>query len=138
MEKSIIEKNRQVVDKFFIALETQQFDLLREVFATDGRQLNPYSPEGFPASFDGAEGIYRQYSGLTGNFGQMKFPRKIFATEDPNFFFVKFRGEIEIKSGGKYENDYLGTFRLVDGKVVEYTEYFNQVVMAKAFNIELK
>jgi ketosteroid isomerase-like protein len=139
MEKrSVIEQNRQVVDNFFIALETQQFDMLKVVFAETGRQLNPYSPEGFPKSFDGAENIYKQYSGLTANFGQMKFPRTIYATEDPNFFFVKFSGEIEIKAGGKYKNDYLGTFKLENGKVVEYTEYFNQIVMAKAFGIELK
>ena len=135
---AITEQNRQVVDNFFIALETQKFDMLKDVFATEGKQLNPYAPNGFPKSFDGAEGIYKQYSGLTANFGQMKFPRQIFSTEDPNFFFVKFRGEIEIKKGGKYENDYLGTFRLENGKVVEYTEYFNQVVMANQFGIELK
>ena len=129
--------NKQVVDSFFTTLENQQFELLKEIFAADGRQLNPYAPEGFPKSFDGAEGIYKQYSGLTVNFGKMMFPRKIYATEDPDFFFVQFRGEIEIKSGGKYENDYLGTFRLKNGKIIEYTEYFNQVVMAKAFNIQL-
>ncbi|MFY7733571.1 MAG: nuclear transport factor 2 family protein [Bacteroidia bacterium] len=139
MERLILtESNRKVVDNFFVALETQKFEMLKEVFAENGKQLNPYSPEGFPKSFDGSEGIYKQYSGLTANFGQMRFPRQIFATEDPNFFFVKFKGEIEIKAGGKYENDYLGTFKLENGKVVEYTEYFNQVVMAKAFNIDLK
>lgn len=134
----IIEKNRKVVDNFFIALETQKFEMLKEVFAENGKQLNPYAPEGFPKSFEGSESIYKQYSGLTNTFGQMKFPRQIFTTEDPNFFFVKFRGKIEIKAGGKYENDYIGTFKLENSKVVEYTEYFNQIVMAKAFNIDLK
>ncbi|HEY4784993.1 MAG TPA: PhzA/PhzB family protein [Bacteroidales bacterium] len=138
METKLVEQNRKVVDNFFIALETQKFEILKEVFAKNGKQLNPYSPEGFPKSFDGSEAIYKQYSGLTVNFGQMKFPRQIFATEDPNFFFVKFKGEIVIKSGGKYENDYLGTFKLENGQVIEYTEYFNQIVMAKAFNIDLK
>lgn len=132
-----IERNRKVVDNFFVALETQQFEILKEVFADNGRQLNPYSPDGFPRSFDGAEAIYQQYSGLTAHFGKMKFPRVIYATEDPNFFFVQFKGEIVIKSGGHYKNDYLGTFKLYDGKIIEYTEYFNQVVMAKAFNINL-
>jgi len=131
------QSNKKVVDTFFVALETQQFDLLKEVFATDGKQLNPYAPDGFPKSFDGAEGIFKQYSGLTVSFGQMRFPRTIYATEDPDFFFVQFRGEIEIKAGGKYENDYLGTFKLKNGKIIEYTEYFNQLVMAKAFNIQL-
>lgn len=138
MNQSLIESNRKVVDNFFVALETQKFEMLKDVFAENGKQLNPYSPAGFPKSFDGAEGIYKQYSGLTANFGQMKFPRQILATEDPNFFFVKFKGEIEIKAGGKYENDYLGTFKLENGKVVEYIEYFNQIVMAKAFGIDLK
>jgi ketosteroid isomerase-like protein len=131
------QSNKKVVDTFFVALETQQFELLKEVFAIDGKQFNPYAPEGFPKSFDGVEGIFKQYSGLTASFGQMRFPRTIYATEDPDFFFVQFRGEIAIKAGGKYENDYLGTFKLKNGKIIEYTEYFNQVVMAKAFNIQL-
>ena len=130
-------QNRTVVDGFFVALETSRFAQLKEVFAENGRQLNPYAPPGFPASFDGSEAIYRQYSGLTASFGKMEFPRKIYATEDPDFFFVQFRGKIEIKAGGTYENDYLGTFRLSNGRIVEYTEYFNQVVMAKAFGIAL-
>ena len=133
-----IATNRQTVDKFFVALETQNFELLNDVFAENGRQLNPYVPEGFPKNFDGRAAIYKQYSSLPANFSSMKFPRSISATEDPNFFFVKFRGEIVIKAGGTYENDYIGTFRLENGKVVEYTEYFNPIVMAKAFGIALK
>lgn len=133
----LLENNRKLVDNFFIALESQKFEKLKEVFAENGKQLNPYSPEGFPKNFDGAESIYKHYSGLTSKFGRMKFPRQIFATEDPGFFFVKFREEFEVKAGGNYENDCLGTFRVENGKVVEYTEYFNQVAVAKAFNIAL-
>lgn len=136
-QAQLIESNKKVVDNFFMALETQQFEMLKDVFAPNGKQLNPYAPDGFPKSFDGADGIYSQYAGLTANFGEMKFPRKIYATEDPNFFFVQFKGIIQIKTGGTYENAYLGTFRLNGGKVIEYTEYFNQIVMAKAFNIQL-
>jgi hypothetical protein len=36
------------VDSFFVAFETQQLHMLKEVFAEKGRQLNPYAPEGFP------------------------------------------------------------------------------------------
>jgi ketosteroid isomerase-like protein len=135
--QDLAQRNKEVVDSFFEALETEQFEKLREIFAPQGRQLNPYVPEGFPKSFDGAEAIYQQYSGLPQQFGQMKFPRTIYATDDPNFLFVKFTGDIDIKAGGKYTNDYLGTFRLENGRVVEYTEYFNPIVMAKAFNISL-
>jgi ketosteroid isomerase-like protein len=135
---TIIEQNRKVVDSFFVALETQNFELLNEVFAEKSRQLNPYVPEGFPKSFDGREAIYNQYSSLPATFGEMKFPRTIYATENPNFFFVVFQGVIDIKAGGSYQNDYIGTFKLEDNQIVEYTEYFNPIVMAKAFGIELK
>lgn len=138
LENGSMKTNKELVDQFFVALETQQFHFLKEVFAEDAKQLNPYIPEGFPKSFDGREAIYQQYNGLTANFGQMRFPREIFSTEDPNTIFVKFRGEIEIKAGGKYVNDYFGIFRIKDGQVVEYQEYFNPIVMAKAFNIDLK
>lgn len=135
--KTQTEQNRHTVDQFFVALETQQFSILKDIFAVDGRQLNPYAPDGFPKSFDGAEAIYQQYSGLTAHFGQMRFPRQIMATEDPDFFLVTFKGQIEIKAGGTYENDYVGTFRLKEGKIVAYTEYFNQLVMARAFGLKL-
>jgi ketosteroid isomerase-like protein len=134
----IIEQNRKVVDAFFVALETQNFDLLKEVFAENGRQFNPYIPEGFPKTFDGRQAIYKQYSSLPQSFGEMKFPRTIYATENPNLFFVVFKGDIEIKAGGSYQNDYIATFKLDNHQVVEYTEYFNPIVMAKAFGIELK
>jgi ketosteroid isomerase-like protein len=137
MRIELTEQNRKVVDNFFVALETQKFEILKDIFAANGKLLYPYSLEGFPKCVDGVDAIYKQYSGLTANFGQMKFPRQILATEDSNFFFVKFKGEIEIKAGGKYENDYLGTFKLDNGKVIEYTEYFNQIVMAKTFKIDL-
>ena len=86
MKDELIEKNRKVVDNLFVALESRKFEMLTDVFAESGKQLNPYSPEGFPKSFDGAEGIYKQYRGLAANFGQMNFPRQILVTEDPNFF----------------------------------------------------
>lgn len=131
------QNNKELIDSFFRAIENQQFEVIKEVFDENGRQLIPYAPDGFPKALNGAEAVYNQFSGLTAYFGQMKFPRQIFATEDPDFFFVKFMGDIEIKTGGKYENDYLGTFRLKDGKIIEYAEYFNPIVMAKAFNIQI-
>ena len=131
-------RNRQVVESFFEALETQQFAKLRDIFAPDGRQVNAFVPAGFPKSFEGSEEIYKQYSGLTKLFGRLRFPRTIHTTEDPNYFFVEFKSDIDMLAGGKYRNDYIGTFRLRNGRVVEYTEYLNPLRLAEAFNIPLK
>ncbi|MBG8554372.1 nuclear transport factor 2 family protein [Hymenobacter guriensis] len=131
------QQNRQVVNRFYEAVESQQFAVIKDVFLPNARQLIPYAPPGFPKRLEGSEAIYQQFSGLTAYFGRMRFPRQIFVTEDPDFLFVKFNGDMEVKSGGKYENEYVGTFRLKDGKIVEYVEYFNPLVMARAFNIKL-
>lgn len=129
--------NRATIDRFFVALETADFDVLNQIFTEDAKQINAYIPEGFPKVLDGRNAIYQQYSGLPENFGEMKFPRTIYGTDDPNVFFVTFKGEIIIKAGGTYENDYIGIFKLRDGLIYEYTEYFNPLVMAKAFGISL-
>jgi hypothetical protein len=63
--------------------------MLKKVFAVNGKQLNPYAPENFPKSFDGAEAIYKQNSGLTTNFGAMRFPQADFCHGRSEFLFRK-------------------------------------------------
>ncbi|MBE9011066.1 nuclear transport factor 2 family protein, partial [Pseudanabaenaceae cyanobacterium LEGE 13415] len=99
--------NQEAVEAYFRALETGQFEVLREIFAQDARQVMPYAFGDFPKSFDGREGIYKQYSSLPKLFSKMSFPRTIYPTENPNVLFVQFRGDIEIRAGGRYQNDYV-------------------------------
>jgi hypothetical protein len=61
----------------------------------------------FRKALMGAEGIFKQCSGLTASFGQTRRPIALYATAYPDFFFVQFSTEIEINPGGKCENDYL-------------------------------
>ncbi|WP_179228547.1 nuclear transport factor 2 family protein [Leptolyngbya ohadii] len=129
--------NRDVVEAYFIALETGRFEVLREIFAEDAKQIMPYSFGNFPRSFDGREGIYRQYSSLPEIFSKMSFPRTIYPTENPDVLFVQFKGDIEIKAGGRYQNDYVGIFRFENGLIKEYTEYFNPILVSEAFNVPI-
>ncbi|NJM88223.1 MAG: SnoaL-like domain-containing protein [Hydrococcus sp. RU_2_2] len=129
--------NREKVESFFIALETGRFEILKEIFAEDAQQINPYSWGQFPKSFNGREGIYQQYSSLPQTFGKMSFPRTIYATENPDVIFVQFKGDIEIKAGGRYQNDYIGIFKFENGLIKEYYEYFNPILVSKAFNVPI-
>lgn len=129
--------NRDAVEAYFTALETGKFEVLREIFAEDARQIMPYSFGDFPRSFDGREGIYNQYRSLPETFSKMSFPRTIYPTENPNVLFVQFKGDIEIRSGGRYQNDYVGIFRFENGLIQEYTEYFNPILVSEAFNVPI-
>jgi ketosteroid isomerase-like protein len=134
---SIAKQNKQIVEKFFSSLEEQKFDVIKEIFETEAQGFQPFAPDGFPNDLVGSEGFYKEFSSLTTRFSRMKFPRRIYATEDPNYVFMQFTSEMDLIQGGKYENQYLATFRFKDGKIIEYTEYFNPIVMAKAFGIPL-
>ncbi|KAM3099955.1 nuclear transport factor 2 family protein [Phormidesmis sp. 146-12] len=130
--------NAEAVEAYFVALETAKFEVLREIFAKDARQIMPYSFGEFPRSFDGREGIYKQYSSLPKTFSKMSFPRTIFPTENRDVIFVQFKGDIEIRAGGRYQNDYIGIFKFENGLIKEYTEYFNPILVSKAFNVPIK
>jgi uncharacterized protein len=129
--------NRDAVEAYFTALETGKFEVLREIFAEDARQIMPYAFGNFPNSFDGREGIYQQYRLLPETFSKMSFPRTIYPTENPDVLFVQFKGDIEIRQGGRYQNDYIGIFRFENGLIKEYTEYFNPILVSQAFNVPL-
>lgn len=97
----LIAQNRATIERFYTGIEHGQLAVIKIVFAPDAFQLIPYAPPGFPKRIDGAEAIYNTFTGLIAYFSRMRFPRTIMATEDPAFFVVKFKGDMDLKGGGK-------------------------------------
>lgn len=130
-------RNLQVVERFFKAMEAQTFEVIKEIFAPNGKQTMPYAPAGYQTSVDGLDAVYKQFSELPSRFTHFRYPRRLYTTSDPNLIFAKFTGEIGMRSGGTYANNYVGTFTLENEKILEYAEYFNPFIMAEAFDIKL-
>ena len=67
----------------------------------------------------------------------MEFPgRRVRPMADPEWVVAEYRGEIDLKGGGSYNNDYVGVFRVVDGRIVLFKEYFNPRVLLDSFGGE--
>jgi ketosteroid isomerase-like protein len=132
------EANRQVVEDFFAALEAKDLNRFLAVWADDGVQIMPFSPVGFPQRLEGKEAIRNQYGSLPENYRTMRFPREILPMEDPNRFVVRYTGEIELTGGGRYDNSYVGLFTVRDGRIAEFVEYFNPIVLQEAFGEALQ
>lgn len=131
--------NRRVVEMFFDRLEAFDIEGFSKLFAPDGRQVMPYSPAGFPSRLEGRQAIYNQCAGMPENFRSMRFvDRTIRETSEPGQFVATWRGEIELASGGRYDNTYIGLFQVRDGKLVQFTEYFNPIVLQQAFGTALE
>jgi ketosteroid isomerase-like protein len=132
------DRNREVVRAFFSRLEAFDIESFAGLFATDGVQIMPFSPEGFPSRLEGRAAIYNQYRSMPQSFASMKFPDlQILDAADPSTFVVTYRGEIELRRGGRYDNTYLGVFVIRDGHIATFTEYFNPIVLQRAFGANL-
>ena len=136
-EKTGVE-NKERVRLFFQLLEEENIEGVVDLFAENGRQINPYASGLFPYETHGKKALMEYWSPVPENFDGMQFTiHELYAMEDPTKVFVKYSGKITLKNGaGYYENDYYSTFSFnEEGKIVEYVEIFNPIIAAKAFNL---
>ena len=135
---TIAARNKQTVKTFFNLLEQENIQGLVDLFAADGKQVNPYTGGVFPAGAEGHKALSDYWSPVPDNFDSMRFVLDaLLATEDPNTVFVSYTGALKLKDGGGiYQNDYYSTFTFDrDGKIVEYVEIFDPVTAAKSFGL---
>jgi len=122
------------VRRFFAALEAIDIDAFVELWTDDGVQEMPFAPEGFPRRLDGKEAVRRQYGGMPQAYARMAFPDlTIRPMLDPEWAVAEYRGEIDLAGGGSYNNRYCGIFHVRHGRIAHFTEYFDPVVLSRAF-----
>ena len=132
------QRNKETVRRFFQLLEKEDIKSFIDLFAENGRQINPYASGLFPEGAQGREALTNYWSPVPSNFDGMQFPiEEIYAMEDPSIVFVKYTGKIKLKNdAGWYENNYYSTFKFDEhGKIMEYVEIFNPIVAARGFGM---
>ena len=138
MKTETAERNKANTLAFLKALEEMNVEAVVDLFAKEGRHINPYASGIFSDGTEGQEGIRAYWKPVFPNFEKMEFPvDEIYAMEDPSMTFVKFKGEIKLKNDARwYKNDYYATFKFnEEGKITEYVEIFNPIVAAKGFGL---
>ena len=131
-------RNRQAVERFFQALEAKDLTAFLDVWAEDGVQVMPFAPQNFPSRLEGKAAIRKQYGSLPANYRYMRFPREITPMQDPERFVVRYTGQIGLTTGGRYDNTYVGLFLVRDGRVQEFVEFFDPIVLQTAFGAALQ
>lgn len=132
------DQNIQTVQTFFRLLEEEKIREFSNLFAENGKHINPYHSGLFPPEISGRENIYAFWKPVHGNFDGMAFPiEDIMPFKDPHMIAVKLKGKLKLKGdAGLYQNDYLCLFYFdKQGKIQEYHEYFNPVTAAKGFGL---
>lgn len=123
------------VREFFAALEAGDIARFLRVWAENGVQEMPFAPGAFPRKLEGKAAIEKQYAPLPSAYTGMRFPiRRLAATETPGVVFVEYEGSIGLKSGGRYDNRYVGIFEFdAAGKLSWFCEYFDPFVLVQGF-----
>jgi ketosteroid isomerase-like protein/alpha-beta hydrolase superfamily lysophospholipase len=107
VQKAALDGTRE----FFAALEAADIPRFLQVWAYDGVQEMPYSPGAFPKRLEGRAAIEKQYGPLPTAYTGMRFPmRRLVATQEPGVVVAEYDGSIGLKSGGRYDNRYIGVF----------------------------
>ena len=139
-QKPAQSRNIQTVKKFLQLLESEKIDQFVDLFAENGKQLNPYASGLFPASVEGKAALKKFWEPVPGRFNGMKFPiTKVYPMQDQNLVLVNFQGDITLKPKGKYKNNYYALFEFNNqGKILTYTEIFNPIEVVRAFGLKDK
>ena len=127
----------QVAKDFLKHLEEMDLDAWIDLWAEDGRQEMPFAPKGFPREVVGKDALYKHYSDLPNAYDRMAFPDLVVRPmQDPEWALAEYRGEIDFKKGGSYNNTYAGLFHVQDGKLKLFREYFDPNVLIDSFGGE--
>ncbi len=132
------QRNKEKVREFFRYLEQEDIPAFVDLFAENGRQINPYHSNLFPTGAVGKEELLAYWEPVPAQFDGMSFHmNELMAMEDPKVIFARYRGEIKLHGdAGVYANDYYSTFRFNEaGKILEYVEIFNPIVAARGFGL---
>ncbi len=133
------ENNIETVKTSLELLEKEKIEAFVGLFAENGKQINPYASGLFPEEVSGKKALLDYWKPVPGRFDGMEFPiERIHPMDDPNMILVEFRGKIKLKGdAGYYNNDYYSIYKFDDaGKIVEYIEIFNPLVVVKTFNMK--
>ena len=107
-----------------------------ELLAEDVIVEFPYAPSlGWPGRLEGRAAAYNHIKTSLVDMQNLTFSNvRKYPTTDPNVLWAELHGSAFVPSSGtQYEQDYVAKIVIKDGKVVQYSEYWNPIAM-NAFN----
>ncbi|AMK19936.1 MULTISPECIES: nuclear transport factor 2 family protein [Sphingobium] len=118
---------RAIVQQFLDKLgHENDVDGLLELITPDVAVYTPFSPEGLPTRFNGRDEVDARFGDARRPMPYFTFlDVEILATEDPDRWVATCRSEGRQADGRNYANIYCWIFRLRDGKIAAWTEYYD-------------
>ncbi|MBU7314914.1 nuclear transport factor 2 family protein [Paenibacillus oleatilyticus] len=130
---------RTIMETFMKSLVEKDMDRWIELFDENVVFEFPYAPDGYARSLEGKAALYQHVKELFGIIEIDLFTEPaIHQTMDPNVFIAEFgiKAGRAVKTGKPYLQNYISVIEIKDGKIVHYKDYWNPLVVLKAFGDE--
>ncbi|HYG40441.1 MAG TPA: ketosteroid isomerase family protein [Cytophagales bacterium] len=124
-KNALIDHNKKVIASFYDALERKDYSQLNGIIDFYGKAVYANQSKNVQDTIQGREAIGTQFRSELGAFAKVKYTTKIYESEDPSLVSVKVKGLLTSADGVKTQSNYMATFKLKNGKIVEYVEYDN-------------
>lgn len=134
MSHSLI--NEEIIRRFLTAIEQSDINILSELLHEGSIQRYGFPPPGFPEEIKGANNIVKQLSMTKKIFTNLQFINVVvYQAVDPTLMFTEFASTgIMKKNNQPYANNYCCKFIIHDGKIDEFTDYFDSYKTAQYFS----
>ncbi|MEM7759131.1 MAG: nuclear transport factor 2 family protein [Cyanobacteria bacterium P01_A01_bin.40] len=133
------QQTKQAVKDFLTSLENKDMEKFASVWAEDAVQDMPFSPDGFPKRVEGKANLIKHYAAWPETSGKANFTDRLvfYPLQDSTMVYAEWRGDVEIiPTRRQYQQTYGGLFRVVDGKIELFREYYDPIAFRYAFGLD--
>lgn len=128
------DESRDVVRRYLDAVGSLDLPALATTFADDVVMDLPFAPPGFPRRVEGAD-VVAFFDGLPAMITPLNF--RDYAIEsvdgDPGSVVAHYASDARILATDlPYRNQYVSRFRVVDGRITWFAEYFDPIALVEA------
>jgi len=124
--------NKEIMETWLHAIANKRYELWPELLAEDVVATFPLLDEALAPSRRGYEEVRETIFQTTRMFESWDWQdMKTYQTDDPELVVTQARSSAKTVWGAPYDNVYILTGRIRDGKLVEFTEYFDPIRAAE-------
>jgi len=138
-QENIMTRNKlkELISGYTTALVNRDLDKMMTFWAEDGILRFPYATGMFPDVIEGKDAIYELSKLVPEGYDSISFSdEKMIIEESTNTVVVMQEGSHYLKGGTLYENTYIIVVRYNnEGKIIEFSEYFNPYITAKSYGM---
>jgi uncharacterized protein len=131
--------SERIARRFIRQIEAKNLQALSNLLSENVVLEQPFQLPERPNRFEGKQSLQVFFEGINQTFSTIRFENlRTIVSADGRTVTIEGQGNFVIAANGlPYQNVYITVLQIEDGKITGIREYFNPLIIAQAFNIDL-